>query len=297
MPVPTPLDGRARHLHFLSYIQLTSEMKTSLKSLLTLSIVVAHTAFVPSTSAVSATGNWIWITAGRTNNNVPPKENVLSLKADGSKLTGKISAPGTNGVPVDTAITDGNVDGDNISFAVVRQAGTNAITTLYTATVTPEKLVGKITSGRGERARTRDWEAKNNGDRSMAAAVAPPKPGYNEQGYKIVNETKFKDLPIAEVEKYLADHPDTVILDLRPPANYAAGHLKGAVSLDVTDDEHYKEALKPLDKKKRYLVHSVTGHYRTVRALEYFEANGFEHAAAIEGGYQAWVAAGKPVVK
>jgi rhodanese-related sulfurtransferase len=247
--------------------------------------------------AVSATGNWIWITAGRTNNNVPPKENVLSLKAVGATLTGKISAPGTNGLPVDTAITDGRVDGDNISFAVVRQSGTNAVTTLYTATVTSENLVGKITTGRGERARTRDWEAKNNGDRSVAAAVAPPKPGYNEQGYKIVNDTKYKELSADEAEKYLADHPDTVVLDLRPPANYAAGHLKGAVSLDVTDDDHYQEALKPLDRTKRYLVHSISGGYRTVRVLEYFQKNGFKNAAAIKGGIGAWTAAGKPVVK
>ncbi|HAB18442.1 MAG TPA: hypothetical protein DCE44_18630, partial [Verrucomicrobiales bacterium] len=55
-----------------------------------------------------------------------------------------------------------------------------------------------------------------------------------------------------DTEKYLVEHPDAVILDLRPPAAYAAGHLKGAVSLDVTDDEHYKEVLKPLDKTKRY---------------------------------------------
>jgi hypothetical protein len=32
-------------------------------------------------------------------------------------------------------------------------------------------------------------------------------------------------------------------------------------------------------------VHSAVGHYRTVRALEYFEVNNFEHAVAIDGGY------------
>jgi rhodanese-related sulfurtransferase len=39
------------------------------------------------------------------------------------------------------------------------------------------------------------------------------------------------------------------------------------------------------------------GHYRTVRALEYFETNGFEHAVALDGGYAAWVKAGQPTVK
>lgn len=104
-------------------------------------------------------------------------------------------------------------------------------------------------------------------------------------------------LPIPEAEKFLADHPDAIILDLRPPENYAAGHLPGATNDDVTDDATYKSVLAALDKTKWYLVHSVVGHFRTVRALEYFEANGFEHAAAIDGGYQAWGTAGKPIVK
>lgn len=272
-------------------------MKTSIKSILTLTVLAAQTVLHPTAQAGNPTGNWIWITPGRTNSDAPARENVLSLRVEGTKLTGKISAPGTNGVPVDTAISEGRVDGDTISFAVVRQAGTNTVATHYTATVTPEKLVGKVTSGRGERARTRDWEAKNNGDRSVAAAVAPPKPGYNAQGYKVVNDTKYKELSADEAEKYLADHPDTVVLDLRPPENFAEGHLKGAVSLDVTDDDHYQEALKPLDKKKRYLIHSISGGYRTVRVFEFFQEHGFEHAVAIKGGIGAWTAAGKPVVK
>jgi phage shock protein E len=270
-------------------------MKTSLKSVITLGVLAAQFVIVPAALSADATGNWIWTAAGRTNSNAQPRENVLSLKADGSRLTGKISAPGADGLPKDTWITNGRVDGDNISFAVVREAGRNSITNFYTARVTPEKLVGKVLSGQGERARERDWEARNNGSRSVAAAVTPPKPGYNEQGYKIVNDTRYKELSADEAEKYLADHPDTVILDLRPPANYAAGHLKGAISLDVTDDANYKNALKPLDKKKRYLIHSISGGYRTVRVFEYFEENGFENAVAIKGGIGAWTAAGKPL--
>jgi thiosulfate sulfurtransferase len=268
-------------------------MKFKSQSLIALAALAALAQF--NTAAASPQGNWLWITPGRTN--VPPKENILSLKVEGDRLTGKISAPGADGKPADTAITDGRVEGDHISFAVVRAFNGTPATNLYTATVSTEKLTGKISFTRNGEVRSRDWEAKPNGDRSEAAAVAAPKPGYNEQGYKIVNETKFKELSVDEAEKYLQDHPDTIVLDLRPPTSFAAGHLPNARNLDVTDDVNYRDALKPLDKTKRYLVHSVTGHYRTVRALEYFEANGFENAVAINGGYQAWAAAGKPVVK
>jgi rhodanese-related sulfurtransferase len=268
-------------------------MNISYKSILSSGIVAALSLI--QIQAASPDGNWLWITPGRTN--VPAKENILSLKADGTVLTGKISAPGPDGQPADTAISNGKVDGDTITFAVVRQANGNTVSNIYSAKVSAEKLTGTISFTRNGESRSREWEAKNNGARSVAASVPAPKPGYNEQGYKIVNETKYKELSVADAEKYLADHPDTIILDLRPPASYKAGHLPNARNLDVTDDEHYKEFLKPLDKTKRYLVHSVTGHYRTVRTFEYFEANGFENAVAIEGGYQAWVAAGKPVVK
>lgn len=270
-------------------------MKTFLISRFAPPVLSVQLALVPAVFAADATGNWLWVTPGR--NNVPDKESVLSLKADGHILTGKISAPGTDGQPADTAISNGKVDGDTISFDVIRQAYGNSTTNTYSAKVSADKLAGTISLTRNGETRSREWEAKNNGARSVAASVPAPKPGYNEQGFKIVNETKYRELSAEDAEKYLAAYPDTVILDLRPPANFAAGHLKGAVSLDVTDEAHYKELLKPLDKKKRYLIHSVSGGFRTVRVFEYFQESGFEYAVAIKGGYGAWVAAGKPVVK
>lgn len=270
-------------------------MKQNVRPLLLCTVLGAWGASNIIAAAAAPEGNWIWLTTGRTN--VPAKENILSLKVSGTSLTGKISAPGSEGKPTDTPIVDGKIQGDTLSFTVIREGQTGKITNQYTATYSAEKLTGKISFVRNGEVRSRDWEAKNNGDRAVAAAVPPPKPGYNEQGYKIVNETKYKELSVDEAEKYIRDHPETIVLDLRPPESFAAGHLPNAKSLDVTDDLHYTEVLKPLDKTKRYIVHSVTGHYRTVRALEYFEAHGFENVVAINGGYQAWAAAGKPVVK
>jgi len=75
-------------------------------------------------------------------------------------------------------------------------------------------------------------------------------------------------------------------------------HLRNAKNYDLTENDKHKEVLATItDKTKWYLVHSAVGHYRTVRALEYFEANGFEHAVAIDGGFKAWKDAGKDVVE
>jgi rhodanese-related sulfurtransferase len=132
---------------------------------------------------------------------------------------------------------------------------------------------------------------------SGAAASTGPKPGYDANGHKIVNETKYKEISVPDAVKYLADHPDAIILDVRTPREWAAGHILNSTNYSVQNDANYKDILAPLDKTKWYLVHSAVGHWRTVRALEYFETNDFQHVVAIDGGYGAWTNAGQPVIK
>ena len=248
--------------------------------------------------AADVDGNWKWTTPGR--NGGSDRESVLSLKSDGSQLTGKISTPGRDGKPADTQIGDGKVDGENISFDVVRQFNGNSITVTYTGTVSAGVITGKIQTVRNGTPQTRDWLAKNAGDQTEATAVTvvPPKPGYDENGHKIVNETHYKEISVTDAVQYLADHPDAVIIDARSPEEFAGGHLPNAKNYNLTDDATYKDVLATItDKTKWYIVNSAVGHYRTVRALEYFEANGFDHVVALDGGYAAWAKAGQPTAK
>ena len=248
--------------------------------------------------ASEAEGNWTWSTPGR--NGGPARQSVLSVKVDGAHLTGKISTPGRDGQPADTQITNGTVDGNRLSFQVVRVFNENTNTITYTGTLANGQITGQIQTVRNGQTQSRDWVATNAGTQTEAAAitVVPPKPGYDENGHKIVNETHYKELSVADAVKFLAEHPDAVILDTRSPEEFAAGHLPNAKNYNLTDDATYKDVLATItDKTKWYLVHSAVGHYRTVRALEYFEANHFEHAVAIDGGYKAWKEAGQPVVK
>jgi rhodanese-related sulfurtransferase len=246
--------------------------------------------------AADATGDWTWTTPGR--NGGEDRVSVLSLKADGSALSGKLSTPGRDGKPTERSIVEGKLDGDSISFKVIREAGGASITNSYSGKISGGAITGTIEFTRNGALVTRKWEAKTTGaPKQTAAAKTPAKPGYDAQGRKIVNETKYKDISVADAEKYLAAHPDAIVLDLRPAKDFAAGHLPNAKNYDTSDEAKYKDILSPLDKTKRYLVYSVVGHFREVRALEYFEANGFEHAAGLLGGYTAWVAAGKTTTK
>jgi rhodanese-related sulfurtransferase len=274
--------------------KFTSFIKTTLGGCLALfTVLTLHAESDPN-------GLWKWTTLGR--NGGAPRVFNLRLKADGETLTGALITPNrTNDTFNEIQITDGKISGDSLSFDVARPGfnGGNPVVTKYAGSISGDLISGTVeTPRRNGAAISLDWKAERN---TTGQLVAGPKivikPGYDENGFRIVNDTHYKEISVDDAQKYLDDHPDAIILDLRTPEEYADGHLPNAKNYNVTDLATYQDVLAPLDKTKWYVVHSAVGHYRTVRALEYFEAHGFEHAVAIDGGYAAWAKAGKPTEK
>ncbi len=76
---------------------------------------------------------------------------------------------------------------------------------------------------------------------------------------------------------------ETVILDVRKPAEFNAGHVKSAKNfpLDVMNDH-----LQELDKEKAYYVYCKGG-YRSMMASSILKANGFKDVLDIAGGFDA----------
>jgi hypothetical protein len=91
--------------------------------------------------AADVTGKWTFEQQGRGGN---PTTVTLTLKTDGGKLVGNVVRPGRNG-NTETAITDGKMDGDNISFKTTQQMGDNTITTEYMGKITGDEIKLKIT--------------------------------------------------------------------------------------------------------------------------------------------------------
>jgi hypothetical protein len=112
-----------------------------------------------SVQAADPTGTWTWSTPGR--NGGPERVSTLTLKADATTLTGKLSVPGRDGSPVETPIADGKIDGDNLSFNLVRSYNGNSSTNKYSGAVTADKITGKVESvNRDGQPQSRNWEAK-----------------------------------------------------------------------------------------------------------------------------------------
>jgi hypothetical protein len=92
--------------------------------------------------AADVTGKWTFEQPGRGGGN--PTTVTLNLKMDGGKLVGTVVRPGRNG-NTEAQITDGKMDGDNISFKTSQQMGDNTITIEYAGKIVGDTINLKIT--------------------------------------------------------------------------------------------------------------------------------------------------------
>jgi hypothetical protein len=106
-------------------------------------VVTIALVFAFAAMAADVTGKWTYEQPGRGGN--PGRPTTITLKADGSTLTGTIPPGGRGGGGDPIAITDGKIDGNNISFTVKRDMGGQTMVTKYEGTVNGDELKLKIT--------------------------------------------------------------------------------------------------------------------------------------------------------
>ncbi len=135
----------------------------ALKSLLTPALwtLCALSLVCPSRAEdkkADPSGNWTWTMPGR--NGGPDRKITLKLKAEGDKVTGKIGMPARDGQTREVEIKDGKLNGNELSFTVVREFNGNTMTSKYKGKVGEDTIKGKLEFERNGEAQTRDWEAK-----------------------------------------------------------------------------------------------------------------------------------------
>lgn len=109
----------------------------------------------------------------------------------------------------------------------------------------------------------------------------------------VADEVKFIDQETLLIR--LADQKDDlVVLDVRTPVEYAAGHVPGAINISY---DQLETRIGELDgaRSKQVIVYCRSGR-RTALALQILQANGFEQLAHLEGDMLAWQAANRPLV-
>ena len=80
-----------------------------------------------------------------------------------------------------------------------------------------------------------------------------------------------------------------VLVDVREPHEFAAGHIPGAVSHPLSS---FDPTALPEDKR---IVFSCAAGVGSVRAIEFAQAAGRDIREHYKGGFKDWAASGEPV--
>jgi thiosulfate/3-mercaptopyruvate sulfurtransferase len=114
----------------------------------------------------------------------------------------------------------------------------------------------------------------------------------------------------AELQRELGS-PALCIIDVRPAEEYAKGHIPGAVHFDLfglslidTSDAplkafmfmiHHVLELRGVSEEKEVIFYEENSGMRAARGVWFLEYYGHPNVRMLDGGYQAWTAAGAPI--
>lgn len=108
-----------------------------------------------------------------------------------------------------------------------------------------------------------------------------------------VNESTSVDVTTARA--LIDSNPDTLIVDVRTPAEFETAHIAGAVNLPLDQvDDHLGRIVA--DAGGRMLLICQSGN-RASQACTKLVSAGITGATVMTGGIGAWIAAGAPVVR
>lgn len=100
---------------------------------------------------------------------------------------------------------------------------------------------------------------------------------------------------VATARAMLAENPDTLIVDVRTPAEFEAAHVPGSINLPLDQLNRHLDRIVQ-DAGGRILLMCQSGN-RATQARTRLASAGLSTATVIAGGMNAWITAGGPVVR
>ncbi len=91
-----------------------------------------------------------------------------------------------------------------------------------------------------------------------------------------------------------AKEAGVVLLDVRSAGEFYAGHIEGAINIDV-EGMTFDGEIASLDKSKTYAIYCQSGR-RSRIAVDTMNKSGFTKLFNLDQGIGSWQAAGLPVV-
>ena len=126
---------------------------------------------------------------------------------------------------------------------------------------------------------------------SAVAALAFASPALAGEPTPSAKVTPMTQEQLLEHQAKHADH--LFVLDVRTPAEYAEGHVPGAVNVP---HDQLASRLAEVPKDKDVVLYCRSGR-RTALAAEVLASHGYTRLSHLEGDMQAWVDRGRRVQK
>ncbi|MBD0850650.1 rhodanese-like domain-containing protein [Maribacter arenosus] len=99
--------------------------------------------------------------------------------------------------------------------------------------------------------------------------------------------SQIKERHITEVSK--AELDTVVLVDVRTPKEYNAGHLENSLNINWLGDS-FKSDIQKIDKDKTIYVYCRSGK-RSSDATRYLDSLGYKNVYNLRGGYIAYMSA------
>lgn len=104
----------------------------------------------------------------------------------------------------------------------------------------------------------------------------------------------MKKCRIERLEQVLENVADCHVVDVREPAEFESEHIEGTLSLPLSVLR--EDSIKTLKKNRQIYLVCRSGN-RACKAADQLEKFGFSDLFVVDGGLQAWTAAGKKVIR
>ena len=111
----------------------------------------------------------------------------------------------------------------------------------------------------------------------------------------LVIATTFALAACAPASEPITVDSNTIVIDVRTPAEYSEGHLDGAVNIDV-QDANFGTILGQLPTDGDYVVYCRSGN-RSAKAVEIMKASGFTNVVDAGGVNDASAKTGIAIVQ
>jgi rhodanese-related sulfurtransferase len=181
----------------------------------------------------------------------------------------------------DNAVVDGDFASQENELQAVlkslRASGINIVAIHHHMTHETPRYVFLHYWGRGKAADLAKAIKLARGEQTKAAAATARAEGG------------FREINAADFEKRRTKGK-TVLLDVRTPEEFAQGHIPGAINADINSPDFTAKAAQ-FDKKHTVLVNCHAGSRGAIASAELAKM-GFKTVCNLEGGLDAWKAAG-----